>query len=123
MICVNELSDENCNKKEILEPLLILLSPFAPHISEELWMMLGKQSSITKASFPIFNPDFLKENSFEYPVSFNGKMRFKIQLPLDMQKDDIEKAVLNAEAAQKWLEGKNPRKIIIVPKRIINIVI
>ena len=123
MICVNDLGDLGCNKKEILEPLLILLSPFAPHITEELWSLTGNAESITKANFPKFNQDFIKEDSFEYPVSFNGKMRFKLQLPVDMQKDEIEKAVLSAEAAQKWLDGKSPKKIIIVPKRIINIVI
>ncbi len=123
MICVNELTESKCNKLEILEPLLILLSPFAPHITEELWMLSGKNLSITKANFPVFNPEFVKEDSFEYPVSFNGKMRFKIQLAVDMQKDEVEKAVLNSEAAQKWLEGKKPKKVIVVPKRIINIVI
>lgn len=123
MICVNELSDLKCNKKAILEPLTILLSPFAPHLSEELWAAMGHNESIVNAEFPEYNEDFTKENSFEYPVSFNGKMRFKIELPVDMSKEDAEKAVLSAEAAQKYLEGKTPKKVIVVPKRIINVVI
>ena len=123
MICVNELGDQKCNKKEILEPLAILLSPFAPHIAEELWWLMGNKTSITKAVFPKVNMKFLEENSFDYPVSFNGKMRFKLKLPVDMPKAEIEKIAINAEEAQKWLEGKTVRKIIVVPKRIINIVI
>ncbi len=123
MICVNELTDQKCNKKQILEPLLILLSPFAPHITEELWFLSGNKESISKATFPDFNPEYLKESSFEYPVSFNGKMRFKIEFSLDKPKDEMEKEVLAAEQAQRWLEGKTPKKIIIVPKRIINIVV
>ena len=123
MICVNELSDLKCNKKEILEPLAILLSPYAPHITEEIWETLGNKESISTATYPIHNDDFLTENSFEYPVSFNGKMRFKLSLPVDMPKAEIEKAALEAEDAQKWMEGKTLRKIIVVPNRIINIVI
>ena len=123
MICVNELSDMACHKKEILEPLAIVLSPYAPHITEELWSALGNNDSISKVLFPVFNDDYLTENTFEYPVSFNGKMRFKISLPVDMSKSDIEKAALEAEEANKWIEGKTVRKIIIVPNRIINIVV
>ncbi|MCD4773003.1 MAG: class I tRNA ligase family protein [Bacteroidales bacterium] len=123
MICVNELSDLKCNKREILEPLAILVSSYAPHIAEELWSLLGNEKSITKAKYPEFNKDFVAENTFTYPVSFNGKMRFKLELPVDMPKDEIEKAALEAKEAQKWIEGKTPRKIIVVPKRIINIVV
>lgn len=123
MICVNELSDLNCHKKEILEPLAIILSPYAPHITEELWSAFGNKNSISTAPFPIHNEDYLAENNFEYPVSFNGKMRFKIKLPVNMSKSDIEKAALEAEEAQKWTEGKTVRKVIVVPNRIINIVV
>lgn len=123
MICVNELSDLKCHKRSILEPLTILLSPYAPHICEEIWEKLGHDESISTAAFPVHNDDYLSENSFEYPVSFNGKMRFKIKLPVDMPKADIEKAVIEAEDAQKWLEGKTIRKIIVVPNRIVNLVV
>ena len=123
MICVNELSDLKCNKKEILEPLAIILSPYAPHISEELWSAFGNNTSISSASYPVYNEGYLAENNFEYPVSFNGKMRFKISLPVNMSKQEIEKSALDAEEAQKWTEGKTVRKVIVVPNRIINIVV
>lgn len=123
MICVNELSDLKCHKRSILEPLTILLSPYAPHICEEIWENLGHANSISTAAFPVHNEEYLSENSFEYPVSFNGKMRFKIKLPVDMAKAEIEKAVIEAEDAQKWLEGKTIRKIIVVPNRIVNLVV
>ncbi len=123
MICVNELSDLKCHKKEILEPLAILISPYAPHIAEEIWTKLGHEPSISAVTYPVHKDEYLVENTFEYPVSFNGKMRFKIALPADMSKEDVEKAALAAEDAQKWLEGKTVRKVIVVPKRIINIVV
>ncbi len=123
MICVNELTELKCNNREILEPLAILLAPYAPHISEEIWQKLGNTQSITTAEYPIHNDEFLVENTFEYPVSFNGKMRFKLALPVNMAKDEIEKAALSAEEAAKWLEGKTVRKIIVVLNRIINIVV
>ena len=123
MICVNELSDLKCHKKEILEPLAILLSPYAPHITEEIWQQLGHNESISTADYPIYNDKYLVENTFEYPVSFNGKMRFKIALPVNMPKNEIEEAALKADEAQKWLDGKSVRKIIVVPNRIINIVV
>lgn len=123
MICVNELTEIKCNKREILSDLTILISSFAPHIAEELWSLLGNKESVTKAEFPKLINEYLVENTFNYPVSFNGKMRFKIELPKDMAKDEIEKTVLNAEDAQKWIDGKKPKKIIIVPNKIINIVI
>jgi len=123
MICVNELNELKCNKKGILEPLSILLSPFAPHIAEELWQLCGNNYSITDAVMPEFDEKLLVEDTFEYPVSFNGKMRFKIALPADMDAKSAEQAVLNHEMAGKWLEGKNPKKVIFVPKKIINIVI
>jgi len=123
MICTNELSDLKCNKRAILEPLSILIAPYAPHLAEELWSLLGHKDSIVDAAYPEFNEDYLKESSFSYPVSFNGKMRFKIDLPIDMEKEEVEKAVLAAEEAQRWIEGKTIRKIIVVPKRIVNVVI
>ena len=123
MICVNELSEVKCNKRGILEPLTVLLSPYAPHITEEIWNKLGHQSSITTAVFPDYDEKYLKENSFEYPVSFNGKMRFKKEFPLEMPKEEIEKEIVKAPEAQKWIEGKTVRKVIVVPGRIINIVV
>ena len=123
MICANDLASLKCNKREILEPLTVLISPYAPHIAEELWSLLGHNDSVTAADYPIFNKEFVKENNFKYPVSFNGKMRFMIELPVDMGKDEVEKVVLAAEDSQKWLEGKTIRKVIVVPKRIVNIVV
>lgn len=123
MICVNELNELKCNKRAILEDLVKILAPYAPHISEELWQLLGHNDSVAHAEFPKFNESYLKENTFEYPVSFNGKMRFKLELPVDMPPAEIEKAVLAAEAAQKWLEGKKVRKVIVVPRKIINVVV
>ncbi|MBN2173626.1 MAG: leucine--tRNA ligase [Bacteroidales bacterium] len=123
MICVNELTDLNCHSKKILEQLVILLSPYAPHISEELWLVLGNEPSITMAEFPAFNENYIKENTFEYPVSFNGKMRFKIEIPVDLPREEIEKQALSDEKAQRWIEGKQVRKIIVVPNKIINIVV
>lgn len=123
MICVNELGALKCNKREILEPLAILISPFAPHIAEELWAGLGHQDGISMAAFPQHNEDFLTENSFEYPVAFNGKMRFKEELSLDMGKDAIEKHIMGMEKTAQYLEGKSPKKVIVVPGKIVNIVI
>ena len=123
MICVNDLTSLKCNKRAVLEPLTILLSPFAPHITEELWRLLGHNDYIYNAEFPGYDEKYLVENEYEYPVSFNGKMRFKIKLPLDMPTDEMEKTVLSHEKAQKWLGGKQPKKVIIVPKKIINIVV
>lgn len=123
MICVNELTDLKCNKRGILSDLVILIAPYAPHIAEELWNQLGNPESITFATFPEFKPEYLVENTFEYPVSFNGKTRFKLKLATDLSLAEIEKAALNAVDSEKWLQGKPPRKVIIVPKKIINIVI
>ncbi len=123
MICVNELTALKCNKREILEPLAVLVSPYAPHIAEELWQLLGHTSSITEAEFPIFNEDYLVESSFEYPVMINGKMRTKIQLSLSLSKDEIQEQALGNEVVQKWLEGKDPKKVIVVPGKIVNLVV
>jgi len=123
MICVNELADLKCNKREILENIVVLLSPFAPHISEELWSLCGHNNSVSSAQIPLFNDEYLKENTFEYPVSFNGKMRFKLELPINCSAKEAEEAVINNENSQKWLEGKPPKKLIFVPNKIINVVI
>lgn len=123
MIATNELTDQQCNNQSILRELLILVSPYAPHICEELWRKMGETESITKASFPTFNPDFLVEAEFEYPVSFNGKMRFKLPLPTNMSKEDVEAAVLAEEQTAKYLDGKAPKKVIVVPGRIVNVVV
>jgi len=123
MICVNNLHELKCNKRDVLNDLVILISSYAPHIAEELWHKLGNNESVSFAQFPEFNEDYLIESAFEYPVSFNGKLRFKMEFPLDMPKEEIEKQVLQAEAAQKWIEGKKIRKIIVVPQKIINIVV
>ncbi|MGB1391323.1 MAG: leucine--tRNA ligase [Flavobacteriaceae bacterium] len=122
MIAVNELITQKCNKRAILKPLLILISPYAPHIAEELWEKLGNAESISTAPFPIFESQHLVESSKNYPVSFNGKMRFTLELPLDMTKDDIEKVVLAHQKTQAQLAGRVPKKVIIVPGKIINIV-
>lgn len=122
MICVNELGAMKCNKREILEPLAILISPFAPHLAEELWLGLGHQDGISCVSFPVHNDEYLTENSFEYPVAFNGKMRFKEELSLEMSKDDVEKHILAMERTVAYLEGKSPKKVIVVPGKIVNIV-
>ncbi|WP_046756336.1 leucine--tRNA ligase [Kordia jejudonensis] len=122
MICVNELSVQKCTSREILEPLTILISPYAPHIAEELWFRLGNEGSIATAKFPVFEERHLVESSKEYPVSFNGKMRFKKELPLDLSKEEIEKIILEDERTEAQLNGKTPKKVIVVPGKIINIV-
>ena len=123
MICVNELTDMKCNKRSILEPLAIMISPYAPHIAEELWHQMGHNDSVVNQKFPEFDASKVVENTFTYPVSFNGKKRFDLELPLDMKQDDVQNAVVNAPEAQKWLEGVTIRKVIFIPKKIINIVV
>ena len=122
MICVNELSAQNCHERTILESLAILISPYAPHIAEELWSQLGYSESIATADFPVFEAKYLVESSKEYPVSFNGKMRFTIELPLDLSVAKIEEIIMKDERTIKQLEGKIPNKVIIVPGKIINLV-
>ncbi|WP_418602237.1 leucine--tRNA ligase [Hwangdonia sp.] len=122
MIAVNELTAQKCTSKEILEPFLILISPYAPHIAEELWHQLGHTGSISTAPFPKFEEKHLVESSKNYPISFNGKMRFTMELPLDMSKEDIEKAVLAHEKTKDQLQGREPKKVIVVPGKIVNIV-
>jgi len=123
MICVNELVSLKCKKRSILEPLIVLLAPFAPHFSEEIWEALGNKSSVCDAKWPVFNEAYLEESVFNYPISFNGKTRFMMEMPADTSIPDIQTAVLSNPASQKWLEGKTPKKVIIVPKKIVNIVI
>ena len=122
MIAVNELTAQKCTSKEILEPLLILLSPYAPHIAEELWETLGHQTSISTAPFPKFDASYLVESSKVYPISFNGKTRFTLELPMDLNVQQIEKAVMAHEKTQEQLAGKLPKKVIVVPGKIVNIV-
>ncbi len=123
MICINELQGLKTASREVLQPLLILLAPFAPHIAEELWHAIGEETTIVAAQWPEYDEKLLVEDSFKYPVSFNGKTRFIIELPREASQDEIREAVLSADEAQKWLEGKTPKKVIIVPGRIINIVL
>lgn len=122
MIAVNELSSQKCNSRAILEPLAVLISPYAPHIAEELWEKLGHSTSIATAEFPNFEEKHLVESSKAYPISFNGKMRFTMELPLDLSKDDIEKAVMAHEKTAGYLDGRTPKKVIVVPGKIVNIV-
>ena len=123
MICVNELTALRCRNKNVLQSLALILSPYAPHIAEELWQLLGNTKSISHAQFPAYNDTFIQEESHEYPISINGKMRAKMNFAADMPITDIEKQVLASEIVQRWTEGKTPKKIIIVPKKIVNIVV
>lgn len=123
MICVNDLTALKCNKREILEPLTILLAPFAPHICEEIWHALGHNQTVCDAPWPQFNADYLVESTVVYPVSFNGKVRFKLEAPASLNPADVEKLVLKEEQTQKWTEGKEVKKVIVVPGKIINIVV
>ncbi|UMY66659.1 MULTISPECIES: leucine--tRNA ligase [unclassified Flavobacterium] len=122
MICVNELTAQNCHERSVLEPLAILISPYAPHIAEELWERLGHEGSIATAPFPRFRPEYLVESEKEYPVSFNGKTKFFLTLPLDLSKEAIEAAVLQDERTVQQMGGRTPNKVIVVPGKIINIV-
>jgi leucyl-tRNA synthetase len=122
MICVNELSSQNCHSRAILEPLAILVSPYAPHIAEELWTQLGHTTSIATVDFPVFDAKHLVETNKEYPVSFNGKMRFTIELPLDLTATQIEEIIMKDERTLRQLDGRTPNKVIIVPGKIINLV-
>lgn len=124
MICVNELTDQKCHSKAILEQLVILLTPYAPHVAEELWEALGHAAgSVSFAAFPQFNPEYLVEANTNYPVSFNGKMRFTASLPTTFNAKEVEEAVMAMPEAQKWLEGKAPKKVIVVPGKIVNVVL
>lgn len=123
MICVNELTAAKTTSRTILCPLLTVLSPFAPHITEWLWQELGAEGSIVTAAWPEYNEEYLVESCVRYPVSFNGKVRFNIELPADMSKEDVQLAALSAPEAARWLEGKSPKKVIVVPGRIVNVVV
>ena len=123
MICVNELTGLKCNKRAILEPLIILLAPFAPHIAEELWHQMGHDTTVCDAPWPAYNEEYLKEKSVVYAISFNGKARYNLELPADISREDAEKAALTHENSAKWLEGKTVRKVIVVPGKIVNIVV
>ena len=123
MICQNELSQLKCNKRAVLEPLVILLAPFAPHIAEELWHRLGNESTVCDAEFPVCNEDYLVETTVKYPISFNGKVRFTLDLPAGLDKEEIQRLALANELTQKHLDGKTPKKIIVVPGKIVNIVL
>ena len=124
MICVNELAALGCHKRAVLQELVLLLSPYAPHIAEELWAALGNEpGTVSKAEFPTFNPNFLIEDAFEYPIQINGKVRTTISFAIDRAPIEIERAVLADEIVQKWLDGKLPKKVVVVPKRIVNVVI
>ena len=124
MICVNELATLKCSKRAILQDLVLLLSPYAPHITEELWAALGNEpGTVSKASYPVFDAKYLVEDAFEYPIQINGKVRTTISFAIDRAASEIEKEVLADETVQKWLEGKAPKKVVVVPKRIVNVVI
>ena len=123
MICINELFTLKCSKKAILEPLAILLAPFAPHVAEELFQLLGNKGTVCDAIFPICNEEYLKESAVKYPISFNGKVRFMLELPADMRKEDVEKTAMANEQTIKHLDGNSPKKVIVVPGKIVNIVI
>tara|TARA_B100001939_G_scaffold33132_1_gene25761 strand:+ start:190 stop:564 length:375 start_codon:yes stop_codon:yes gene_type:complete len=124
MIAVNEFTEQKCHNRDVLEQFVILLAPYAPHFCEELWEKMGNQSgTLYQSSFPVFNQEYLIENTYEYPVSFNGKMRFKVELPLSLKKDELQKELEKMDQTIKWLDGKEPKKVIIVPGKIVNFVI
>jgi len=123
MVCVNDLRKMKCHKREILEPLVKLIAPFAPFTSEELWHALGNDGSVHHSTYPEFDESYLKEDSIEYPISINGKKRTAIDIPSDASKDEIEKIALANEVVQKWVDGKPIRKVIVVPGRMVNVVI
>jgi len=123
MICVNELTALKCNKRAILNDLVITLSPFAPHMCEELWHQLGQNTSVCLTDWPQYNEEYLKEDIIKYAIAFNGKVRFDMEFAADATQQEVEKAVLSSESAQKWIEDKTPRKVIFVPKKMVNIVL
>jgi leucyl-tRNA synthetase len=124
MIAVNEFTEQKCHSKEVLEQFIILLAPYAPHFCEELWEKAGHTpGSLYDSQFPVFKEEYLIEEAYEYPVSFNGKMRFKVELPLTLKQDEIKTALEEMELTTKWLDGKEPKKVIIVPGKIINFVV
>ena len=123
MICVNELTAQKCHSKLVLEQLIVLLAPFAPHVAEELWHALGNESTVNDARWPELNEEYIKESQVNYAVSFNGKARFNIQVAADASREEVEKVALSHESASKWIEGKTIRKVIVVPGKIVNVVV
>jgi leucyl-tRNA synthetase len=123
MVCVNELTDLKCHKREVLQPLLVLLASYAPHISEELWQQLGNEGSILDAAFPAFEPKYLEESTKEYPVSVNGKLRTQILLDINVTPEEAQAAVLEQPIVQKWMEGKPLKKFIFVKGKMVNLVV
>lgn len=123
MICVNELTTLKCNNSAILSEFLILLSPFAPHIAEELWNALGNTETIFDAEWPVLNEEYLREDTFKYAISFNGKVRYVLEFSAEATNPEIEETVLSHVNSEKWLKGKTPKKIIIVPRKIVNVVV
>ena len=123
MICVNELTQQKCHNALVLQQLVTLLAPFAPHVAEELWHALGNENSVCDAEWPAYDEKYLKEDNVKYPVSFNGKVRFNIEVPAETPREEVEKIALGHEDAAKWLDGKTIRKIIVVPGKIVNVVV
>ena len=123
MICVNELTSMKCRAREIYEPLVVLLAPFAPHIAEELWHVLGHDTTVCDAQWPTWNEDYLKESTVKYTVLFNGKPRYNIEVPAGTAQDEVQRVALADEGAARWLDGKQPKKVIVVPNKIVNVVV
>jgi leucyl-tRNA synthetase len=123
MIATNELRRVTCAKRAVLEPIVVLIAPFGPHIAEELWHRLGHESSVCDAAWPLHNEEYLKTATKEFPIQINGKLRASIELPTDVTAADAEKAALALEQIQKWLEGQTPKKVVFVPGRMINVVV
>jgi leucyl-tRNA synthetase len=123
MIATNDLTDLKCHKRTILEPLVILLAPYAPHIAEELWHLLGNNTSVVDSSYPIFKEQFVKESSKTYPVAINGKTRTELTIALDATQQQVEEIVLANEVVKKWMEGKSPKKVIYVKNKMVNVVV
>jgi leucyl-tRNA synthetase len=123
MICVNDLAEIKCHKKEVLEKVLILITPYAPHVAEELWNKVGNAGSVLDAAYPVFDGKYLVETTKDYPVSINGKLRSNLDISLDATEEEVKKLVMQNEVVQKWLEGKEPKKIIFVKGKMINVVI
>ena len=123
MVCVNELVDLKCHKREVLEPLLVMLTPYAPHVAEELWHLLGNESLVIDAAYPKFDQKYVTETAKEYPISVNGKMRTQIVIDLAADQKQVEEIVLQNPVVQKWLEGKTPKKVIYVKGKMVNLVV
>ena len=123
MICLNELQAMKCHSKSIYESIVVLLAPFTPHISEELWHALGHDTTVCDAQWPVCNEEYLKESVVKYTVSFNGKPRFNIEVPAGTDKAEVERIALTNEGAARWLDGKTPKKVIVVPNKIVNVVV